>query len=79
MQADINTPAGRSIIDRLASAILQVCKKSELTNYRTGLGGESASSTPEELAIFLETEHTKWGRLFNIQISNLNDVVIVKV
>ena len=79
MQTDINTPAGRGIIDRLASAISQVCKKSEVMSYRNGLEGESASCTPEEFAVFLETEHTKWGRLFNIQISNLNDVVIVKV
>jgi hypothetical protein len=36
-QVDINTPAGGGIIDRLDSALAQVSKKSEITNYRSGL------------------------------------------
>jgi tripartite-type tricarboxylate transporter receptor subunit TctC len=63
----VGTP--RTIIDRLASAIAQVSKQPEVTNYRSGLGSESASSTPEEFAAFLEAERTKWGAI--IKYSNI--------
>lgn len=65
--APVGTP--RIIIDRLASAIAQMSKQPEVTNYRNSIGSESASSTPEEFAAFLEAERTKWAAI--IKHSNI--------
>ena len=59
----ILAPAGTpsAIVNKMSSAFSQVAKMPEIVTARRDVGSESIGSSPEEFAVFLETERSKWS------------------
>lgn len=58
-------PAGtpRAIVERLSAEAAKVMQTPETRAYFAGIGGEPVSTTPEQAAAFLRTEHERWAKL----------------
>jgi len=58
-------PAGtpRAIIERLNAESVKAMAAAETRERFAAMGGEPASSTPEQTAEFLRTEYTRWGNV----------------
>jgi tripartite-type tricarboxylate transporter receptor subunit TctC len=58
-------PAGtpRAIIERLNAESVNAMAAAETRERFAAMGGEPASSTPEQTAEFLRTEYTRWGNV----------------
>lgn len=58
-------PAGtsRPIIERLNAESVKIMQSPETRERLAAIGGEPASSTPEQSAEFLCAEHARWGKL----------------
>lgn len=58
-------PAGtpREIIDRLNAEAAKIMQAPETRERFTAVGGEPTSSTPEQAAEFLRTEHARWAKV----------------
>lgn len=58
-------PAGtpRAIIERLNAESVKVMQAPETRAYFVGIGGEPVSTTPEQAAAFLRTEHERWAKV----------------
>jgi tripartite-type tricarboxylate transporter receptor subunit TctC len=59
----ILAPAGTpgTIVNKMSAAVSQVAKMPETVAARKDVGSESIGSSPEEFAVFLESERTKWS------------------
>jgi tripartite-type tricarboxylate transporter receptor subunit TctC len=58
-------PAGtpRAIVERLNAESLKAMASPEIRERLAGLGGEPASGSPEDTAVFLKREYEQWGRV----------------
>jgi tripartite-type tricarboxylate transporter receptor subunit TctC len=58
-------PAGtpRAIIERLNAETVKAMNAADTRERLTGMGGDPASSTPEQTAEFLRREYEQWGRV----------------
>lgn len=57
--APTGTP--NAIVKKMSAALSQVAKMPETVAARRDVGSESIGSSPEEFAVFLEAERTKWS------------------
>lgn len=53
----------RDIIRRIHAAVVQSLHAPKVRELLAGAGAEAAGNTPEELARFLQSEMTKWGKV----------------
>jgi len=58
-------PAGtpRPIINRLNAALIKILAMREMIDYMVADGAEPQSSTPEEFASYIRSEHAKWAKV----------------
>ena len=58
-------PAGtpRAIVERLNAESLKAMASPEIRERLGGLGGEPATGSPEDTAVFLKREYEQWGRV----------------
>ena len=61
----ISAPTGtpKEIITKLNSEIVKIVHLPDIKERFLGLGAESVGNTPEEFAIYLKAEITKWGKV----------------
>ena len=53
----------RAIVERLNAEAVKAMAQADTRERLTAMGGEPASSTPEQAAEFLRTEYERWGRV----------------
>lgn len=53
----------RAIVERLHAESVKIMMTAETRERFAAMGGEPASSTPEQAAEFLRAEHARWGKL----------------
>lgn len=61
----IMVPSGtpRAIIDRLHSEITKILRAPNTLDRLDGDGSVAVASTPEEFAVFIQSEHAKWSKV----------------
>jgi len=61
----LTAPAGtpQAIIDRLNTEVTRIMQTKESQQHFAALGGEIASTTPEQASAFLREEYVRWGKV----------------